>query len=101
MWSKQGLTPFQTVHFEGSHGFCYNLIAACDINRFIYEACEPIYQSDSNDTDPTHGTVDQARFKLWVIEKLIPKLGKYHLGQPRSIVVMDNASIHRDIKRFD
>jgi len=97
-WSKRGLTPFRTVYFEGSHGFRYTLIAACDVNGFIYEACEPIYQSGSNDTDPTHGTVDQARFKLWVIEKLIPTLGKYHLGQPRSIMVMDNASIHRDIR---
>ena len=99
-WSKRGLTPFRTVYFEGSHGFRYTLIAACDINGFIYEACEPIYQSGSNDTDPTHGTVDQARFKLWVIEKLIPTLGKYHLGQPRSIVVMDNASIHRDVREL-
>ena len=97
-WSKRGLTPFRTVYFEGSHGFRYTLIAACDINGFFYEACEPIYQSGSNDTDPTHGTVDQARFKLWVIEKLIPTLGNYHLGQLRPILVMDYASIHRDIR---
>ncbi len=30
----------------------------------------------------------------YVEECLCPCLGKYHLGEPRSVVIMDNASIH-------
>lgn len=48
--------------------FRYSLFAACDIiNGLIDEAYEPVYQLGSNDTDPTYGTVNQARFELWVI----------------------------------
>ena len=41
---------------------------------------------------------DLGRFRRWAEEKLLPLLGKHEDSAPRSIVVMDNASIHRDIK---
>ena len=35
------------------------------------------------------------RFYQWVITRLVPNLGKRVFGQPRSTVVMDNATIHK------
>ena len=43
------------------------MIAACDLDEFIYESCEIIFQAkSSNDTDPTHRTIDTDRFRAWV-----------------------------------
>ena len=38
--------------------------------------------------------MDTERFEMWVEERLIPLLGCYERGEPRSIVIMDNATIH-------
>ena len=38
--------------------------------------------------------MDRKRFTQWVEQKLCPKLGKYHLRQENSIVILDNATIH-------
>ena len=40
------------------------------------------------------GTVDGDYFLYWVKEYLIPTLGNYQRGEPRSVVMMDNASTH-------
>jgi hypothetical protein len=70
-------------------------LAACDVHGFILQACELIEkQRSADDNDPTRGTINRDRFTLWVETCLVPVLGKYELGEPRSIVVLDNASIH-------
>ena len=74
----------------------FTLIAAVDINGFVLSACERIERRRSpTDSDPTRGTVDSVRFYQWVITRLVPNLGKRVFGQPRSTVVMDNATIHK------
>ena len=45
--------------------------------------------------------MDTERFEKYVEEKLVPMLGQYALGEPNSIVAMDNASIHNSDKVRD
>ena len=98
MWSRRGQSPFRNAYFAGTHANRYTLIAACDLDGFVLEACETVEQQrNSSDTDETRGTIDKNRFRIWVEEKLVPVLGNYKEGAPRSIVVMDNATIHGDI----
>jgi len=32
---------------------------------------------------------------------MVPTLGRYDLGQPRSVVILDNATIHKDPRVLD
>ena len=93
-WSVVGQSPYLDCFF-GSHGRRYSALCAANIDGFIPEVCEVIYREDGdNDPIETRGTVDRKRFTQWVDQKLCPKLGKYHLRQPNSIVILDNATIH-------
>jgi len=67
------------------------MIGVCDIKGFVPEACEVI-QIDGEAEG--NGTFDGERFEEWLEDKLLPRLGRYAFGEPRSVVVMDNASIH-------
>jgi transposase len=67
------------------------MMGACDVNGFILESCEVI---KTTGTEPESGTVNTDRFEMWLEQKLCPTLGRYGLGEPRSLVVMDNATIH-------
>ena len=94
-WSKKGVTPLVKAAYLGEHDPTYTMIAACDVNGFIKEACDVVLRKKGkNDKDPTRGTVDGDRFALWVEECLVPILGNYQRREPRSIVILDNASIH-------
>ena len=96
-WSLRGQTPFRNAYFAGTHAKRYTLLAACDLNGFVLGACETVQREHGDtDNDPTRGTVDRERFIMWVETKLVPCLGNYVRGEDRSVVVMDNASIHHD-----
>ena len=76
------------------------MIAACDWNGFILETCECV----SREKDATSGrskTVDTERFIEWVENRLLPVLGRYEKGEARSVVILDNASIHHDDEIVD
>lgn len=95
-WQPIGLNDVSEF-FSDRNDFLYTLIAAADMNGFVGEACEIVRRRrGERDDDIEAGTVDADRFVAWVEERLCPTLGNYFLGERRSIVVMDNASIHLD-----
>ncbi|CAB9499819.1 unknown protein [Seminavis robusta] len=94
-WSPRGVTPVITSRMEREFDRKYTLIAACNWNGFEISACHIVERETSNrDNNPDRGTVDTERFEHWVEHFLVPALGSFVDGEPNSIVVMDNASIH-------
>ena len=85
--------------FDSSCRENYTLIGAIDIKGWVKEACEVVWaKKNDRDTEPTRGTVDADRFVSYVEETLVPVLGRYDEQESRSVVVMDNASIHKDVR---
>ena len=71
------------------------MLAAGDINGFIFESIDVVHREKSaRDMCPLRGTIGMERFELWVEGKLCPVLGNWANSEPRSIVVIDNATIH-------
>ena len=98
-WNRiNGSQPYYEEFF-GSHGIWYTFLAVADYRGFIIEALDVVVRETGiNDTDPCRGTIGAARFELWVENKLAPTLGRYIEGEPRSIVVLDNATIHHSVR---
>ena len=71
----------------------YTMLGVADINGFIVSACETV-RRDEISNEGAAGTVDSKYFLWWVKNRLVPVLGNYELGEPRSVVFMDNASTH-------
>lgn len=71
----------------------YTLIAVADINGFIESACDTVLR-DEISNEGAAGTVNREYFVNWVKTKLCPILGRYEYGEPRSVVMLDNASTH-------
>ena len=94
-WAPQGIQAIVNAPFTREHDKRYSLIAACDWNGFIIDACHVVErESGKTDNNPDRGTVDTDRFVEYIRDLLVPLLGRYEYDEPRSIVVMDNASIH-------
>ena len=56
-------------------------------------ACHTVQRDEPLD-EGAAGTVDGDYFLYWVKEYLVSMLGNYQRGEPRSVVMMDNASAH-------
>lgn len=90
-WSKRNVDCYSDEFF--SNVIRYTMIGACDINGFIPIACECVIR-DEISAEGAAGTVDRDYFLGWVKRRLIPVLGNFSRGEPRSVVYMDNASTH-------
>jgi hypothetical protein len=65
----------------------YSLIASCNWEGFISEACHIVEREyGSDDRDPEHGTVDAQQFEDIIDQYLIPILGKAINKEANSIV---------------
>ena len=71
----------------------YTLIGVADINGFVDGACNTYLRSDISD-EGAAGTITKEVFEDWVKDFLCPVLGDYSKGEPRSVVLLDNASTH-------
>ena len=98
-WSPKGEPAVVACLFLGDEAAereRYTVIGAVDINGFVLNACDRIARKASKtDPAPYRGTVGQDYFRDWVESMLVPTLGKFDLNEPRSVVVMDNATIHK------
>jgi hypothetical protein len=96
-WSPRGTQPYGHEFFTGTDATSsstYTLIAAADINGFVEEACQVVWRKNASSTNSARGTVDAAFFTEWCRVMLVPTLGNFARGEPRSVVVLDNARVH-------
>ena len=92
-WGKKGNPDGVVLNEWFESVVCYTVIAAVDINGFIPAACDTVLRDEISD-EGAAGTVDSDYFLHWVEHYLCPVLGNYERGEPRSVVMMDNASTH-------
>jgi transposase len=82
--AQKGKECILEAYFEEDFRKRYTLIAACNINGFVIEACKLVPQDKAgpagDDLDPNRGTMNTSKFETYVEEHLV--------------VIMDNASIH-------
>ena len=76
-WSLRGSPISHYEVFRGEDYGTYTMLAAADINGFVIDACDVVFRRNGAETDPTKGTVDSERFYQWVVDYLVPCLGKY------------------------
>jgi hypothetical protein len=77
------------------NGKRYTMMGVADVNGFVQSACVCFRRDDLFD-DPQGGasrTVNKQVFIDWLTLKILPLLGNFDKGEPRSIVILDNASI--------
>lgn len=70
----------------------YTLMGAADCYGFVRPMCDVIKHKVEGKV--VSNTCDGAMFVEYIRTKVAPLLGNYLLGEPHSVVVMDNCSIH-------
>jgi hypothetical protein len=74
------------------------MMGFADVNGFVQSACV-CFRRDELFDDPqggASGNVNKQVFIDWLSLKILPLLGNFEKGEPRSVVILDNASIHMD-----
>jgi len=96
-WGPRGEDNDVSKLFNPLGAVRYTMLAAADINGFVRGAIDVVQREHGvDDADPTRGTIDTERFLEWVEFFLVPTLGKAVTLEDRSVIVMDNATIHMD-----
>jgi transposase len=72
----------------------YPIIGAADFFGFVIHACDVVMHRYREKEE--HKPVDADRFCTYIEQYLCPVLGNYERGEPHSVVIMDNCSIHLD-----
>jgi transposase len=69
-----------------------------DVNGFVQSDCVCFRRDELFDDpqDGASGTANKQVFIDWLTLKIFPLLERFEKGEPRSIVILDNASIHMD-----
>jgi transposase len=91
-WSKVGVQANYKMKFNADTR--YSLLGAADCFGFVIAACETVLHKYKEKEE--HAPVDTDRFVRYVEEKLVPVLGNFLKRERRSVVIMDNCSIHMD-----
>jgi transposase len=102
VWTIRGFKPRGKFICDRNYGY-YTFIAAANMNGFVTAACTTIQKTTTENSNTSFnqqdiGTIDRERFEKYVEYDLQPILGNYALGEPNSIVILDNASIGRGPK---
>ena len=95
-WGRRGVNLELSRRFEDT--VRYTLIGVADFNGFVPEACclvcRDISEVEFTTMEGSVGTATQDRFLKFVKDDLCPILGRFDQCEKRSIVLMDNASVH-------
>ena len=70
----------------------YTLMGAANCYGFITYMCDVVEHEVTG--KEVHNTVTGEVFENYLVTKVIPHLGNFLKGEPNSIVVMDNCSVH-------
>ena len=91
-WSPIGCQVNYRAQFD--RDIRYTLIGAADCFGFVIPACDIILHQykEKEEQKP----VDADRFVEYIRDTLVPLLGNFARGEPHSVVIMDNCSIHMD-----
>ena len=87
--------------FDVSEDDDYCMIASGDITGLILDVCELVFKGDNN-INVAIGTIDGDCFLDYVRYFIVSCVGNFLKDEPRSIIIMNNASIHNkdEIKRL-
>jgi hypothetical protein len=88
-WGTKGKIHSLVRRWHGyRHDLLYTMIGAVDVNGFIPECCQLVAKPE---------TVNAAKFTQYIQEYICPVIGNYLEGEPRSVVTMDNATVHNPL----
>jgi hypothetical protein len=76
----------------------YTMMGVTYVNGFVQSACV-CFRRDELFDDPQggdSGTVNKQLLIDWLTLKIFPIWGNFEKGEPRSIFILDNTSIHMD-----
>jgi hypothetical protein len=89
--------------FTRSDRHAYSFVAAADIDGYVGPACKLYWRPRPKGCarvgeEFTYTNVTSEVF-LWQLEFLVaPHMGNFALGEPRSVLILDNASWHNKVK---